>query len=798
MQKEKPPREKAAKHQPRPRISLEAGLVEGVKSTVDTLRDLLSERKALSPKYSSDINKSGKDVFNRLKRHGYIDCSQKYEDYGATAALVDEIIMSVMENSCLTEPENVLRGVSLDAEVTEKIIQPAYAIVISDPDKALESDKRAAGFLRLAKEEFEKFRSESRLVEGEFGNFRFRDGRYLAHICLNKGLFAMRIDDGKHKGFIGAFFPEGNEGCFLYFNHYEHGTGPFPRNRIEYIRKALWPFRFSSEFRPGNRMDANRGNMRAYLYSTDPDENVDVRFAALVRMSKSVKNLDLGLSSWSRLESALEGFKKGVTNMATFLMVTGPRAEDLLDSTKHANLNEYEKELAGNALEARKWIKGAVEAISNNRVKCARAKELNFEILSDLVKMEKSIEEGKNGTRAIPKRELLSAAGPLSGKFIEMACLCDSVSFTCGRPCEDLAIDILDRFRTRISEFGPVLDPSDARSLMGFFCGRKGELKLEDVSSLEELVRFLHAKVVVQENVLSNSLFNENVDALRDSGYADTSIRNLICFNTDARSSLEDLQVYDTLKKALSEVPRTYMEMRDGRKAVAILGEGFAEISLPMGKHYCEINAEADDTNKCNIVAIRYIETDYQYAQNRKAYVMAILKGMGFIAKEDNGRYLKMELRTESKEDWARAFGETVRLAFSGKDLDLFYGNPDTYAALFKQGYTSLHSADMRLKGLLAAERGGKLGGEYRKNLWTEEEYSEKERRLITDFFLTHLSYRPSRILPLFEGYTPKELDKILEMVIDLELDAGKNGDKKKAGQLLRLGKKLEDLITTK
>ena len=73
--------------------------------------------------------------------------------------------------------------------------------------------------------------------------------------------------------------------------------------------------------------------------------------------------------------------------------------------------------------------------------------------------------------------------------------------------------------------------------------------------------------------------------------------------------------------------------------------------------------------------------------------------------------------------------------------------------------------------------------------------FGKGDRIVITDAFVEYFNFKPSKIAPLLNECSEKELDEIVWLLFNLEQMAKRAGDKKRAARLLRLQNRISNLI---
>lgn len=580
----------------------------------------------------------------------------------------------------------------------------------------------------------------------------------------------------------------------MYFNHSEHGQGLFPSNRIRYVTEALRKERMVVDFRQTALKGENAGHVRGIRFGIREWEGMLIR---LIRLSRSVKDLDLMLKSERVNEIAIRAFDNGVTNMKSFLYALEDRfIHPKKDWQKH-NLNAHEKKVLakyhteGKNLESE--VKSHKKYIKKFLKFSSEVKKLNFEILEELTKLQNLLLHDRY-RKAILKREVKVLFRDIADKTIEMAKVMDKLTF---HPrYEKKAKEIIRHYGGIINDCSSwVLDENEADKIMGMTSDKGGVLDFESVKTVEELVRFMHAEMArIPTRGIYHDLFYKE-EGLAFLELADFGLTNFICLNMDEKKAIENLEAYKILKKVVKDMPEELTEMRREEKAIAFMGHDYAEITLPMGKHFAEIKCEMDDQNRCYAVNVRYVDTMYRYAQSRKAYVEKVLTDLGFTIDENMKRTIMATLRTEDRKTWAEGYGELIRLMFSAKDLDLGC-DPNESAEMFQRGFTWIRRCDPGYEIIMYSDDTEKVE-KYREIIGSVF-YDGSDKQAFTDLFMEQFDYRPSKIVPLVKDFELNELDGLFGFLIHLEVKAKEEGDKRKVGQIQRLWKKLEKVLAEK
>jgi len=752
-------------------------LVEGGPSRI--IREFLAAKELMGRSHiEEEADEAAKKSIAHLKAKGLINADAGDLDRVEIKELVDESIKEILEKVNVKEPRAYIDSGESREFATDVQKTKDYTLVVTDPEGRLKKN-------RPIKKAVQKALEGIRFFTG--------DREYAAHLLAKEEFVGIRINDGHHKGYIAVFCPEDSKDWVMYFNHYEHGGGAFPRNRIEYLEMALIGAEMDIDFKqtPTNR--ENAGFLRGMCFDVyDPEE----RLSTLMRLSRSVKDLDFVLKSRRHVNLAIRAFEDGATNMQNFLSVLGDYIKTG-DMKRHkALLNENEKELL---IRYRAKAEGAEKEINSHKryirkiIKVSNeAKKLNFEILEDLTELQKVLLRYRDMGIAL-KREVNSLFRSIAKKTLKMAKIMDKFSFE--SRYKKKANAILDHYRNTIYDCSSwVLDNDDSDRIMDMTSDKGGILDFEKVRTIEEMVRFMHAELV---KVPIMSIYQDVSHRQKEMiflEHIDLELPNFICLNIDEEKKLDHLEAYTILKDLVKGLHWELTEMKGG-KAIAVLGQEYAEITLPMGKHFAEIICGMDNQNKEYTINLRYVDTDYQHAQRRKEYVEEVLLDMGFTTDKSIKRAIIATLRTEDRKTWAHGYGKLLRLLFSARNLDISWTDAEP-VELFRNGFTCLYRCDSAYSAIKYSVDAEKVS-KYREAI-NSTIHMGNDKKAFTNLFMEQFSYRPSEIIPLIKYFDLKELDLVFTFLLKLEDTAKEEGNKKWTGQIQRLCKKLERVMDEK
>ena len=770
--------EQPVKCESNPKV-LPGPIAEGYMGLSALFRHLLSLDHALKEAKGEARSDAFKQALEFLKRHDFAPSDVRADQFDKILKLLDSVFEETLEKVNTTSPDSISARVELFDTV--RIERGAgYVLAISDPNAEAEKNPIIARLIDAMRDELSGFKCVQ---------------QYLAHLLVYEDLVGIQIDHGMHKGYLAAFCPKDGGDVMLYFRHFEHAHSQFHTNRAAFIHDSLRSLRFH-----GRQFKSKHTgyDIRAMGFR-DGGEWVGA-FKSLVRLSRAVKDLDLALRSRRLARCAHLLFEDGVANMFETLSFASEGKKDPQWIDRIINPNERialmsRLEDVTNARDIVTWIQKRHDSIR-------KAKDLNFEILTEITGLQLAVQKRINQGQLVPKREVNARFPRIKKKVMEFASLCDGMREYCLSMGEfsQKAAQVLEKYEQAISGCESwVLDDKDLAVIMGMAADKGGNLELSKVDTIEELVRFLHSRVVLSYSLHSHGRDVNSSKNLVFLDCADEPVKKFVCLNAAKNLRLEDLEAYRILNSLLRDLDSPSI-LGNGR-VIAILGTDFVDITMPMGKHYAEITADVDEKNNCCLLRLRYIETEYQYAKNRKKYVEMILKQLGFTIEPSpaqehgNGRHLAATLRTEDSSRWSICYSELVRLMISAADLDLSGHDPETFGELFSNGFTTLKSCCLFLADFSGSD--SECVHSYGRIL-SNSSLCEGDKRAFTDLFMKKFGYGASRIVPLLGHFSVDELDKILVYITDLEINVREQGNKKKAGKLKRLGDKLEELVVGK
>jgi len=712
-------------------------------------------------------------VLDGLKAHGFVKPDEDINIPDILCKRIDDAMMETMDR--VNAGEISLRQLEAESLVeagTKIFTTRNIALVITDPDGQAEKNKTISEAVQVVRKALGWINSQS---------------LYLAHIDIEGELVGMKIDHGKHKGYICVFCPEGEDAAVVYFKHFEHGQGKFSDNRVKFVREALTKYGLASSV---SRRGMDSCDVRTIQFTAA--SQLEPVLETVVRLSRAVKDLDMSLSSSQQATLAAMMFGRGVTNMIEFLTSFNTRQRPSAAPERHLALAEYEKGLLEDALDEAEKLGAWADGIRERHADIRRVKDLNFSVLKLCTELQFAILGYTKDDRLVPKREIERRFTDICCGLVEMARACDGRGDSDEQGWyEQKAKELISKYDRIISACGWTLDESETAQVMGMFADRGGELEYGKVSTIEELVRLMHAKTILPCGWMqSDGNFRAENERLLMLDCIVPLSRGFTCLNIEKGEEADELETYRILNSLLKS---TSVFGED--PGFAVVGADSADISMPQGKHYVEISTDLDDKNASYSLRLRYFETRYQNAENRSAYVMGMLERLGFSASRE-GSLIEASMRTQDRKRWAVTYRETVRLMLSVRNLDLMGAEPEHMERLFLIGFTNLNrcigfDTDMT--------RGSDEGrASLYKRILANSSFCDGDKAAYTRLFVELLEYKPSRIMPLLAGFEVNELDRLFEYLYDLECEARESGDARRARKIVALENKLEKLILGK
>jgi len=764
----------------RPGQAFANSLAEELGGRNKTMKDLLALKRTLADAGNpgtQTMNAALNKVRDVLKSHGFGGQDENSDDFRVQRKRIDNAMIETLEWVNLGEMSlSILDEANLSETGTRVIKGRHTTLIITDPDCMEEKSESIAKVVEVVKRVIDWINSTS---------------TYAAHMVIHGELVGMRIDHGKHKGYLGVFCPEGGQEVVVYFKHYEHGQGKYSSNRITFVKKAMAEYNLELS---ATRRGIDSTDMR--MICEVNLENLDEVVETSVRLSRAVKDLDLHLLSGNQAHLAGMLFGAGVTNMIEFLDRLRSRRRSTDFPELPLCLAEYEKELLDRFIGEAEKLDLWADGIRKQHARLREAKDLNFSVLKQCTELQFAILNYTKEGRPVPKREVERRFNAICCDLLRMAEICDGgIDPDKPGPFEQKAKALIEKYDRILSVCGWSLDESETGQLMGMFADKGDELELDKVRTFEELVRLMHSQIIllpIWMVVDANARDRSGMLILLDC--YEHLPTGFVCLNLEKGVKAEELETYEVLRKLLNGLSNS-----DDIKSVALVGADFADISMPQGKHYVELSANLDDKNECYTLQMRYFETAYFSAEIRNAYVTKVLNSLGFSVTR-TGNVTEAAMRTQDRKNWATAYREVVRLMVSMKDLDMVSWKPETLAHIFSSGFTDLVEsgyADSELRRALLFRGNEEAASVYRKFM-SNSSYCDGDKTALTRRFAELFRYRPSQIIPILKDFTAEELDDIYEHLYDIEFAAKKAGDAKLARKVVTLENKLEKLIGEK
>ena len=737
-----------------------------------SLRGILNDQSKLGPEERQSLHMK---IAEGLKAHGFtapedgVDSSNRP---GRPDRLYEAIDRAMIETLDSVNPSEInIRQLEVgNTDSGTKIFTSRNAaFIITDPEVRMDKSYKVREAVDAVMKAMSCIHSQS---------------LYLAHMRIEGDLIGMQIDHGKHKGYIGVYCPECQAEAVVYFKHFEHGLGKFSGNRVAFVREALGGCGLPSSVSRRGRDSCEVRTMRHTIYK----ESVLVK---LVRLSRAVKDLDMCLTTGQQASLASMMFSRGVTNMMEFL--TSLKIRQMPPADRDPGLAEYEVKLLRESIDEMEKAESWAESIRKRHSQLRKVKDLNFSVLRLCTELQMAVLGYTKQGALVPKREIERRFAAVCLELVEMARACDGNSGTEESGWyERKAKALIEKYDTALSACGWTLSEGETERLMGMFADREGEITYENVATIGELIRLMHAKSILPPQFLmkhdramtsgSKELLMLDCAAPLSSGF--------VCLNLEEGVEADKLETYRILESLLR---RTQVDCED--ESFALVGADFADISMPQGKHYVEISADLDERNCCDVLHLRYFESGYPGADKRSAYVLGMLRRLGFKASHE-GNLTEASMRTQDRKRWAVAYSEVVRLMLSVKDLDLGDAEPGRMERMFLSGFTYLQRC-LSFEGELVGGSDEARAALYR-NALSSGYICEGDRTALTGVFVGLMEYKPSRILPLLSGFSVEELDRVFEYLYDLECASRESGDAKRARKIVALENRLEKFIKEK
>ncbi len=738
-----------------------------------------------------------------------------------------EIGQKNLDTFCFETLDNYLESLNPDTIIPEEEINPNFTrerktvlenkyvrIQMNDPENLSEKNHEIKDFVKI--------------VEEEASGFITSQGRFKALIVVEKNALSIRMDPGIHKEFLGIVLASQEQGT-PYALVYRHTPSGFERlhykdnSRPVYISTIV-----------GKKAKGEGGQVTASVFAKE-SKIFQETFREYLRLCQSVKNLDLILTARD-VPFAVNMFKAGVTNMGGFLdccnacdrFTSREKFEEFEE--KDTLLNDSEKRLLEKYFEKHMEEMEEKDYLKRKIKNLRTAKDLNFEIVGDLINLGQQASAILGTTFESPRQaeSLVKMYDTISEKLKKME---KTIRASFGDPhtnVEELTkrlrksiepIAMIARFgygapdvlknsdgSVNVGKEGKKFLPDNVRSAYEEFAkitDDKGKdmHTWDDVESLEEAVRFLH-KIVVETPVIYREIYMEDLarsEFFRASG--DKSYPFKIIDLTKKgfeRSEIGKVVIQENINNLgyrLNEVFRKDRAFR--RFPVAIFSDDYFELTIPTTKHYVEMNSQRyapQDKNKEYTISLRYVESGYFGAIQRQDFAAAVLEQCNFkvTRTRDKGGDLCAHFKTENDNEWKIALSKAIQLVASLKDLDLTRIDP-SFVGLFKEGVVSMFHGFKKIKTALQT---GNIDDETKRVTASILTFgAESEKDLLIQLLTKDAKTFEKDIAPYLEQTNKKALDQFVTHLIHLEKNTRKRGDKKLAGHLHKLGDKIMDLI---
>lgn len=496
----------------------------------------------------------------------------------------------------------------------------------------------------------------------------------------------------------------------------------------------------------------------------------------LVRLCNAVKDLDFASTlNEKEIPLATSLFRKGVTNMAHFLSAAkSMKNGDGKTLAPQAFLfNEREKDIWSDFTASVAQVEELKERFRENMSILRRAKELNYEVIADLLRLIDQVHAIYNVASGKERRaeefvrvreyQPLQLYENVLYKLKEMRRCVNRVT---GTLSTDEEIDALaHRFSEPISLMDAVAKDATVSHLDRVYeeakkiaDDKRGHLESwDDVDTLEEAVRFLHNELYVGSNLrFPGARYEIGFTNLK---FHDFFIEQLSVFDLTS-SGVENSRpgriFLETLRTVSISVKDEVYTALYNLQPFVVVGDDYIDMSFPSGKHRIDVSAGTKEgENEEYEVTVDYFESGYEGALERFRYVAAVLEDLGFRfqdKKEEDFSFLRANFFTRTKEDWEKAFAQTVRLMHSTTNVDLMHGSHRVYVHLFKKGITDIYRCGYHF---LQLERGSVALSEKAKNfasIFAFGGYGEQEA---------------AAKLLLQKGRTTKEIQAIIAQLND-------------------------------
>jgi hypothetical protein len=657
---------------------------------------------------------------------------------------------------------------------------------------------------------------------------------FRAIINVTDNAVAIQMHPGKHKEAVNVLLSDERVPAVLTYRHIPSSHERDKTERFNYILGVLGTLR-DRVFNTGTFVETNRDTkeVRSLMLIPDMSDLLEM-FKLYIRLSQSVKDLDLLLQE-KDIPFAVEFFDLGVTNMRNYLtyrqQILRAEAQEIKDFKDY--LTPAEEELFAEYAERVRQIKDTKRSIRNSLEDVHKAKDLNYEILAELQAI---------GSQAIsilgidtpsPKvaHDFLSAVERVLRKIGQMTKLSAGAAAHADVPdANNMKSDALETEAlsaavklAEVARFGygspdavkhedgsvsispdpdvMVRIPVMARKAYekffeAFFRDPGTELnKWEDVGSIEEGVRFLHAALVRAAYTFSEELvymFFHSLSAIGDNEQKGAKIATLDL----TRHGVEKSETAMLISRTLGRLDSSLIMEKAPRQSVVIFTDNRTELSLRAGKHYVELAAQTHEKSGERTISLRYFESFYDGAFQRQDFVQTVLERLGFKTKSAGyeGRLLQALLVTHDAGNWRHALTEALRLSIAMQNFDLD-GIREDSIELFELG--AVQHLLFRLfrevrEGLRERETGPQLqhGISVIMRVGTAWEKEALLRLLTADMDVFERDYES-----FLKKLDDNQLDDFLNFLLESEENARREGNKSLARRLVHIGAKIEKMM---
>ncbi|MCK4588975.1 MAG: hypothetical protein KAT77_00910 [Nanoarchaeota archaeon] len=222
--------------------------------------------------------------------------------------------------------------------------------------------------------------------------------------------------------------------------------------------------------------------------------------------------------------------------------------------------------------------------------------------------------------------------------------------------------------------------------------GAQSQLEsLDDITTLEEMVRFLHAQAVEKFTCHITSYGGTEGKQLISLGEGLTACISKFDNVSKAKDSGPESDIYRIFiqyMKSLNRHEKKTMFEKRKHPIHGIVGHDYGSFSITLGCHYTEIEAQFDEINHDYALKIRYIDTEYSHAQERLNFTQKVFDDLGLKVKRDE-KVIHSYSRFTDREQAKHVFKEVLRFFTASRDLDMGC-YPEICFRLFKEGITYL------------------------------------------------------------------------------------------------------------